>query len=303
MGQYGMWFGKKLLYETDLRIPFFINGPDINPGQITSKTALTIDIAPTIIDLALGYVPDNMDGQSLTPYFNLEDNEEATIYKSRQSFLIEYYGETDIHHDTDEPYGQRVIKCPSHTQTINEISCDLWNNTYQCIRTIDGNDNEVSSDNDNIGEIFCEYTCYDDGYNVVDCISGSTEAKGEYYNLNTDPWQLTNSYDDLSESQISHFQTIMNLHFDCAGHKCQSLRTKTISQQNNRLNQIKKSGNAPGFEPIAIISCSIVIMLCIWAFIYLRYGTMCFCINSKNNKQTIDNYEYSPLRRETRYSA
>eukprot|EP01084_Bolivina_argentea_P270073 459145_1 len=40
IGQYGMWFGKKLLYETDLRIPLFIHSPNIisDNKKITSKT-------------------------------------------------------------------------------------------------------------------------------------------------------------------------------------------------------------------------------------------------------------------------
>jgi len=61
------------------RIPLYIHGPGIRSenNHITSKTALTIDIAPTIVELGIGIVPDSMDGQSLVGYFNLDQSEDV----------------------------------------------------------------------------------------------------------------------------------------------------------------------------------------------------------------------------------
>eukprot|EP01083_Nonionella_stella_P275478 935541_1 len=179
IGQYGMWFGKKLLYETDLRIPLYIHSPNIisDNKKITSKTALTIDIAPTIVELATGSIPDTMDGESLINYFNLNINEENEIFNSKQEFLIEYYGETDFHHETLEAYNERIIHCPSHTDDILEIQCDLWNNTFQCVRIIHGLKNSASINNDNIGEIFCKYNCYNNKYEEIECDMSLTESK------------------------------------------------------------------------------------------------------------------------------
>ena len=317
IGQYGMWFGKKLLYDTDLRIPFFIRGPGIqSDNTVTSKIALTIDIAPTIVDLATGTVPDTMDGESLVNYFNLNDKEEDKIFNSKQQFLVEYYGETDIHTPfeyDDTPYAERVIHCPSHTGYIDEISCDSWNNTFQCIRIIDGSKSIASEENDNIGEIFCKYTCFNNAYEQVDCKKDSVEARGEYYNLDLDPWQLTNTYDQLSKNAKEHFEWLLDKHLQCENQDCLEYRImneETLLKKYQRtvidgwkdLQKIGKNQN----ETVSIISilCGIFVIGCIWAFIYFKYGCcLSCCYNTENDKQINNEYEYSPLRRAHRYGA
>lgn len=54
-------------YETDVRIPFYIAGPGIAPGQTPDVMGVNIDIAPTLLALAGIDKPNQMDGQSLLP--------------------------------------------------------------------------------------------------------------------------------------------------------------------------------------------------------------------------------------------
>ena len=49
LGQFGMTFDKRQLYETDIRIPFFAAGPNIQPGSVSNVIADNIDIAPTLL--------------------------------------------------------------------------------------------------------------------------------------------------------------------------------------------------------------------------------------------------------------
>merc|ERR1712228_960027 len=96
-GQYGMMYDKRQLYENDIRIPFVIRGPGVPKNKTTDQFALNIDIAPTIVDMATGKIPNEMDGMSLLPYLSesklsnhAKNMNQAT---ANQQFLIEYYGE------------------------------------------------------------------------------------------------------------------------------------------------------------------------------------------------------------------
>ena len=90
-----MGWDKRQLYETDIRVPIIISGPGISYGE-TNKVALNIDLAPTIIDLVGGMVPDIMDGQSLKPW--LYGNQ--SVSDEKQQFLIEYYGNAESYEET-----------------------------------------------------------------------------------------------------------------------------------------------------------------------------------------------------------
>ena len=66
-----------------IRYPERINA-GLRPGQM----ALSIDIAPTMLDLAGVTPPDNLHGMSLAPVLDGDDPE------WRSSFLVEYYSDT-----------------------------------------------------------------------------------------------------------------------------------------------------------------------------------------------------------------
>lgn len=54
-------------FETDIVIPFWIRGPGIRPGTISSVMGMNMDIAPTLLDAAGVPIPSNYDGRSLLP--------------------------------------------------------------------------------------------------------------------------------------------------------------------------------------------------------------------------------------------
>ncbi len=67
-GEHGLG-GKVLLYEESIRIPLIIYDPRLteSQGRTVDGIALTIDFAPTILDLAGVDVPEQMQGKSLRP--------------------------------------------------------------------------------------------------------------------------------------------------------------------------------------------------------------------------------------------
>lgn len=58
---------KMMPYETDLRVPFYIRGPGIAAGTVVEALVGSVDLAPTLLDLAGIAPPPVMDGRSMKP--------------------------------------------------------------------------------------------------------------------------------------------------------------------------------------------------------------------------------------------
>ncbi len=65
LGEQGIW-GKHSLYEAALKAPMLIRHPGMNqPGVVSEAIVETVDIFPTLLDLAGLTAPDNLEGHSL----------------------------------------------------------------------------------------------------------------------------------------------------------------------------------------------------------------------------------------------
>lgn len=79
---------KRLMYEESLRIPLIVRYPKVmKRGTTTDEMVLNIDVAPTLIELAGGEIPDEMQGNSFLPL--LKDKQ----VDWRKSFMYEYFQE------------------------------------------------------------------------------------------------------------------------------------------------------------------------------------------------------------------
>ena len=93
---HGFWYGehglsneRRLAYEEAIRIPMLIRYPPaIHAGSVAEEMVVSIDLAPTLLEMA-GVIPDkSLQGRLLVPVLN----NEATDW--RNSFLIEYYSDS-----------------------------------------------------------------------------------------------------------------------------------------------------------------------------------------------------------------
>ena len=52
LGTYGLPLDKRMPYETDIRVPLLVRGPNV-PNMVQPATSvITLDLAPTILDIA-----------------------------------------------------------------------------------------------------------------------------------------------------------------------------------------------------------------------------------------------------------
>ena len=88
-GQHRLVGGKFLAYEPATHLPLIIRGPGIKPNTQSGQLASTIDIAPTILELAEVSPDKSVDGVSLVPYAK-----DPTL-RSRRPLLFQSFVQTD----------------------------------------------------------------------------------------------------------------------------------------------------------------------------------------------------------------
>lgn len=196
LGQWAMAYDKRLPYETDIRVPLIVRGPNVPIKRVVTAPVMLIDLAPTILNWAKVPVDYNeTDGQPFDIYF-VENP--ATI--PERKMLIEYWGEGNAETaNPDCPYrkSQRLWGCDK------EFSCkcqDSWNNTYACVRHM----------NEDLNFVFCTFT--------------DREKFQEAYDLDTDFYQMNNIGFDILPSQQAIYQIMIENLKACKGDSCRVVR-------------------------------------------------------------------------------
>jgi len=203
LGQFSLPNDKRQLYEFDVRVPLMVRGPGIEKHLQSDAVALNIDLAPTIIDLAGGLVPENMDGISLkNVLFGKPNNEFA-----RDSFTIEHSGESDVG-IPDACIGKRGIEIGAGLGVCKpDCVCeDASNNTYVCIRTLNLRRNDM----------YCKFM--------------DSEGFEEQYDLNDDPYQLANKASTLSSKEKNLYLRNLIHGSICSGDSCRRMNSEMMDK-------------------------------------------------------------------------
>ncbi|XP_029025052.1 glucosamine (N-acetyl)-6-sulfatase (Sanfilippo disease IIID), b [Betta splendens] len=192
-GQFSLPIDKRQLYEFDIRVPLMVRGPGIEPKQTLQAPVLNIDLAPTILDVSgLNLSSVNVDGQSFLSQMAPSLRNGTT----RPFFLVEYTGEGNPKADPACPQVG-----PGLSQCFPDCVCeDAFNNTYACVRTLDGAANLQ----------YCEFA--------------DTESFVEVYNMTADPHQLENILKKVDPSVLQTMnQRLIKLQ-SCVGNSCRDIK-------------------------------------------------------------------------------
>lgn len=87
-GEHGLSVERRLAYEEAIRIPLLVRYPSmIRAGTQVEPFVLSVDVAPTLIELAGAKLPEKIHGKSLIPLLTGKQK------NLRDSFLIEYFSD------------------------------------------------------------------------------------------------------------------------------------------------------------------------------------------------------------------
>ena len=116
LGEHG-WFDKRFMYEESFRTPLLMQWPGrIAAGSATSKLVSNLDMAPTLLDLAGAEIDPSMQGLSLRPIL---DGEEDADW--RDAVYYRYY---------EYPYAHQVEPhegvATERYKLINFLLTDEW---------------------------------------------------------------------------------------------------------------------------------------------------------------------------------
>ena len=171
-------------YEHDIRIPFFIYGPGIRQASKFDIVSGMVDLAPTLLSLGGGTPPDNMDGKSFADIVVQKESVEDVKWRDRH--MLEYWSLGN------------VVRL--------EHYIDMPNSTYIAARLLNSTHNYL-------------YAEFYDGENVVDF---DTPLEYEMFDINEDPYQMTNLYGTNKEDKmlVKELKDFIHSQISCKGKQC-----------------------------------------------------------------------------------
>jgi N-acetylglucosamine-6-sulfatase len=85
LGQHGLLPGKRTAFDTDVRVPLIVTGPEVPAGERVDALASNVDLAPTFLDIGRVPVPRRVEGRSLLGWWH---GKPAALW--RNAVLVDY---------------------------------------------------------------------------------------------------------------------------------------------------------------------------------------------------------------------
>jgi N-acetylglucosamine-6-sulfatase len=209
-GQHRLVGGKFLAYEPSTHLPLIIRGPGIEPDTHTGQLVSTIDIAPTILELAQVKPDKSIDGTSLVPFM-----QEPSL-RTRRPLLFESFVETnDVEQDGNASTGETT----SAGSARGKLGVKGGTTGGTAKETGEGPAAHASE----VAPPKNYYGIRLGPYKYIEWPDGEKEL----YDINTDPYELNNVARDKNYAPIRAFlhEELVRLE-ECSGRTCQEVAEK-----------------------------------------------------------------------------